>query len=130
MMTTTKSHSTAYRCLTLVMSLLMALQPPMAYAQVVAAGVGNRPVVDTAANGMPVIQIVAPNKAGVSHNQYQHYNVGQQGLILNNSGKIVNTQQAGYITGTQPDGQWGKNHPQRGHGQPAQPIAWHYRSGG
>lgn len=96
---TAKPHSTAYRGLTLVMALLMALQPPMAYAQVVAAGAGSRPVVDTAANGVPVIQIVAPNKAGVSHNQYQQYNVGQQGLILNNSGKIVGTQQAGYING-------------------------------
>lgn len=77
------------------------LQPIIAAAQVVAdLGAGaNRPQVGATASGLPIVQIVAPSAAGVSHNKYQQFNVDPQGLILNNSPVIAPTQQAGYVEG-------------------------------
>ncbi|CAB3716389.1 hemagglutinin repeat-containing protein [Paraburkholderia rhynchosiae] len=78
----------------------LGMQPLWADAQVVAAPVaGSRPAVGVTANGLPVVQITAPNGAGVSNNSYTQYNVGSQGLILNNSGSNVQTQLGGYVTG-------------------------------
>lgn len=75
-------------------------QPIAASAQVISAASGShQPRVDSAANGVPVVQITTPSAAGVSHNQYQQYSVTPQGVILNNSPGIVQTQQAGYIDG-------------------------------
>ena len=85
-----------------IMLLLMATQPMTAAAEVVAdskAPGGNRPLVETSANGLPIVQITQPSAAGVSRNQYQQFNVDSRGLILNNSGIITQTQLAGYITG-------------------------------
>ncbi|MHA6576108.1 hypothetical protein [Pseudomonas yamanorum] len=39
----------------------------------------------SAQQGMPVVNIVAPNAAGLSHNQFLNYDVERQGLVLNNS---------------------------------------------
>ncbi|NMW25988.1 filamentous hemagglutinin N-terminal domain-containing protein, partial [Rhodanobacter denitrificans] len=52
-----------------------------------------------APNGVPLVNIAAPNAAGLSHNRYQQFDVTSQGLILNNSGAISNTQLAGYVAG-------------------------------
>ncbi|SFM19296.1 two-partner secretion domain-containing protein, partial [Pelosinus propionicus] len=84
------------------MLLLMATQPITAAAEVVAdskAAGGNRPLVETTANGLPIVQITQPSAAGISRNQYQQFNVDSRGLILNNSGITTQTQLAGYITG-------------------------------
>lgn len=75
-------------------------QPLAVTAQVAAdqaAAPSNRPVVDSTANGLPLVQITTPSAAGVSHNQYTHFNVDPAGLILNNSATVVQTQQAGYV---------------------------------
>ncbi|QND84715.1 hemagglutination activity domain-containing large exoprotein [Chromobacterium vaccinii] len=63
------------------------------------APAGKQPGVIQSANGLPVVQIAAPTAAGVSHNQYQQFNVGPGGALLNNSAVNVNTQLAGYISG-------------------------------
>jgi len=76
-------------------------QPMLASAQVIAnqaAAANNRPTVDVTANGLPLVQIVTPNAAGLSHNQYTQFNVGPEGVILNNSTTAVQTQQAGYVS--------------------------------
>ncbi|TAM08934.1 MAG: filamentous hemagglutinin N-terminal domain-containing protein [Rhodanobacter sp.] len=79
-------------------ALSLALGGPLAQAQTVADG-GTRTSVIAAPNGVPVVDIAAPNGAGLSHNTYQQFNVGSNGLILNNSAGISNTQLAGYIGG-------------------------------
>jgi filamentous hemagglutinin len=71
---------------------------PNAHAQTTPDGRTHTNVI-AAPNGTPVVNIAAPNNAGVSHNTYQQFNVASNGLILNNSGAISNTQLAGYITG-------------------------------
>jgi filamentous hemagglutinin len=80
------------------MALTMALGLPAAQAQVHPDG-STATRTDTAANGVPVINVAAPNSAGLSHNRYQQFDVGSAGLILNNSGAISNTQLAGFISG-------------------------------
>ncbi|MDK9724927.1 MAG: filamentous hemagglutinin N-terminal domain-containing protein [Sterolibacteriaceae bacterium MAG5] len=78
----------------------LVLQPVAASAQVVAAAAGaGQPQVGAALNGVPLVQIAAPNGSGVSHNQYQQFNVGTPGVVLNNSQVAVQTQLAGYVEG-------------------------------
>ncbi|MBB3005271.1 filamentous hemagglutinin [Paraburkholderia tropica] len=77
---------------------VFGMQPVLAEAQVVAAPTaGSKPAVGVTANGLPIVQITAPNGAGVSNNTYSQYNVGANGLILNNASGNVQTQQAGYV---------------------------------
>ncbi|MCW0376086.1 hypothetical protein NB691_002920 [Xanthomonas sacchari] len=71
------------------------------YAQVapVANPDGRQPGQQAAANGVPVVDIVAPNARGVSHNRYSRFDVGSNGLILNNNAQISKTELGGYIAG-------------------------------
>ena len=48
-------------------------------------------------NGVPVIDIVAPNASGLSHNQFLDYNVGQPGVVLNNALDAGHSQLAGAL---------------------------------
>ncbi|MBV6689826.1 hemagglutinin repeat-containing protein [Xanthomonas euvesicatoria pv. physalidis] len=60
---------------------------------------GQTPGQQVAANGVPVVDIVAPNARGISHNRYSNFNVGPNGLILNNSAQISKTELGGYVAG-------------------------------
>ncbi|MEO8118717.1 MAG: filamentous hemagglutinin N-terminal domain-containing protein, partial [Rhodoferax sp.] len=79
---------------------LLAVAP--AYAQIIAApsaAAGTKPLIDAAANGVPIVLIAPPSKAGVSRNLYEQLNVGPNGVILNNSTTNVQTQLGGWISG-------------------------------
>ena len=60
-------------------------------------GVSKNLQVDKAANGVPLINIEAPDNNGTSHNVYKDYNVDGRGAILNNSKDMTNTQLGGII---------------------------------
>ena len=60
---------------------------------------GQRPDVIATQNGLPQVNITAPNQAGISHNHYQQFDVAQNGAILNNSAVMTSTQLAGMIQG-------------------------------
>ncbi len=73
---------------------------PMALANPVVPAQGTLgPKTEEARNGMTVVNINTPNDKGLSHNQYDAFNVDHKGLILNNANRPVNTELAGYIMG-------------------------------
>ena len=53
--------------------------------------------VEKAPNGVPIVNINAPNNNGVSHNYFKEYNVEKEGILLNNSAKEFNRTQIGGI---------------------------------
>ncbi|WDG42735.1 DUF637 domain-containing protein [Pseudomonas synxantha] len=87
------------RGLVLILANALFWQPLLAQAEgIVVSAPGT--TVGAAGNGVPVVNIATPNGAGLSHNQFKDYNVGPNGVILNNAnGAMVNTQLGGYIVG-------------------------------
>lgn len=59
----------------------------------------QQPTVLPSANGTPQVNIQTPSAAGVSRNTYSQFDVNQQGAILNNSHKNVQTQLGGMVAG-------------------------------
>ncbi|HEK1719888.1 TPA: hemagglutinin repeat-containing protein, partial [Proteus mirabilis] len=59
----------------------------------------QRPEVINTQNGLPQVNIAAPNGSGISHNQYKQFDVDNRGAILNNSAVMTSTQTAGMIQG-------------------------------
>ncbi|MBB3571831.1 hemagglutinin repeat-containing protein [Rhizobium sp. BK491] len=90
-----------------VLSALLVFQPMLANAQSVSAAgsapAAKQPGVGAAPNGVPLIDIVTPNSSGLSHNQYDNFNVGTQGLILNNFNSEVGTSNLGGATPGNPN---------------------------
>jgi len=97
----------AHKSLAITLSALLFLQPAIAQAQSVSAAglapAANRPGVGAAPNGVPLIDIVTPNGAGLSHNKYDNFNVGTPGLILNNFNGEVGTSSLGGVTPGNPN---------------------------
>ncbi|PYB79911.1 hypothetical protein DMX07_16100 [Pseudomonas soli] len=88
------------RGLAFLLANAMFWQPLWAQAAegVVVSGPGTS--LGQAGNGVPIVNIAAPNGSGLSHNQFSDYNVGQQGLILNNATeRTQGTELGGIILG-------------------------------
>ena len=60
---------------------------------------GVKPMVLTAPNGVPLVNISTPSSNGVSKNQFIQFDVNSEGAILNNSIDPVATQLGGYVAG-------------------------------
>ncbi|HCO8912669.1 TPA: contact-dependent inhibition toxin CdiA [Escherichia coli] len=86
-----------YRLLSYLVSAIIAGQPLLPAVGAVITP-QNGAGMDKAANGVPVVNIATPDGAGISHNRFTDYNVGKEGLILNNAtGKLNPTQLGGLI---------------------------------
>jgi filamentous hemagglutinin len=87
------------RGLAFLLANVMFWQPMWAQADgIVVASPGTS--LGQAGNGVPIIQIATPNGTGLSHNQFHDYNVGTQGVILNNvANQTGATQLGGIIVG-------------------------------
>jgi len=87
------------RGLAFLLANVMFWQPMWAQADGIVVANPNT-TLDRAGNGVPIINIATPNGSGLSHNQFHDYNVGAQGVILNNGAtQTANTQLAGHVIG-------------------------------
>lgn len=87
------------RGLAFLLANVMFWQPMWAQADgIVVASPGTS--LGQAGNGVPIVNIATPNGTGLSHNQFHDYNVGAQGVILNNvANQTGATQLGGIIVG-------------------------------
>jgi len=77
-------------------------QPTLVAAEVIAdpnAASENKPTVESAPNGVTVVEITAPSAAGISRNLFTQFDIDSTGLILNNSYSIIQTKLGAYIAG-------------------------------
>ena len=89
--------------LSLLLGSALILTSPSANAQGIVADksapVQQQPTIMQTGNGIPQANIQTPTAAGVSVNQYTHFNIDNRGAILNNSRRNVQTQLGGWIQG-------------------------------
>ncbi|WP_367393241.1 hemagglutinin repeat-containing protein [Pseudomonas sp. X4] len=87
------------RGLAFMLANMMFWQPLVAMADGIVVN-GSGTSLGQAGNGVPIVNIAAPSGAGLSHNKFSDYNVGQQGVILNNAtGRTQATQLGGIVLG-------------------------------
>ncbi|WP_081376849.1 two-partner secretion domain-containing protein [Pseudomonas protegens] len=87
------------RGLAFILANVMFWQPVVAIADGIVVN-GSGTTLGQAGNGVPIVNIATPNGSGLSHNKFSDYNVGQQGVILNNAtGRTQETQLGGIILG-------------------------------
>ncbi|NBF07061.1 hemagglutinin repeat-containing protein [Pseudomonas sp. Fl4BN1] len=87
------------RGLAFILANVMFWQPVVAMADGIVVN-GGGTTLGQAGNGVPIVNIATPNGSGLSHNQFSDYNVGQQGVILNNAtNRTQQTQLGGIILG-------------------------------
>lgn len=89
--------------LSLLLGSALLLTSPYADAQSIVADKSapaqQQPTIIQTGNGIPQANIQTPTAAGVSVNQYSHFNVDSRGAILNNSRRNIQTQLGGWIQG-------------------------------
>ncbi len=85
------------------LSFLLALaMNTVAHAQILAdrnAPRQQQATVLGSASGVPVVNIQTPNRAGLSVNMYRQFDVGGNGVVLNNARTTTQSQLAGYVAG-------------------------------
>ncbi|EKT4521414.1 hemagglutinin repeat-containing protein [Pseudomonas putida] len=87
------------RGLAFMLANMMFWHPLVAMADGIVVN-GSGTSLGQAGNGVPIVNIAAPSTSGLSHNKFSDYNVGQQGVILNNAtGRTQSTQMGGFILG-------------------------------
>lgn len=104
------------RIICLTLAFLLVFNPMLATAGGIVvdstAPSANRPGLSAAPNGVSMVDIARPNAKGLSHNKFDHFNVGESGVIMNNSRKAGRTQLGGVVT----------NNPKLGRGPEARAI--------
>ena len=79
-----------------IASLLLVPQLVLAGRLTAVEGPGGTPQLLNQ-GGVPIVNIVAPNAGGLSHNQFLDYNVDRQGVVLNNGLQAGQSQLAGHL---------------------------------
>ena len=79
-----------------IASLFLLPQLVLAGGVTVVEGPGGTPQLQNQ-GGVPIVNIVAPNAGGLSHNQFLDYNVDRQGVVLNNALQAGQSQLAGQL---------------------------------
>lgn len=90
-----KPTSKKQKLMALSLAILLYLESAVPVAAAVTPA--NGATVQNGANNVPVVNIVAPNEKGLSHNKFTDFNVGQEGLVFNNATQNTQSQLAGNV---------------------------------
>lgn len=81
---------------------LILCPPSLVYANGIQvdsnAAAQNQATMGAAQNGVTVVNIATPNSSGLSHNKFTEFNVGAEGVIINNSTSVGVSQLGGILS--------------------------------